>query len=87
MSVNSPFLQLTADILQLPVERPVTSEVTSLGAAFAAGLAVGFWKDLEEVRDAVVGEEIFEPSKDAEWVSERVGLWDEGVKRSLGWSV
>ena len=46
-TVNDMLMQLQADILGVPVVRPVVAETTALGAAYAAGLAVGFWKDLE----------------------------------------
>ena len=49
-TVNNTLMQLQADVLGVPVVRPVVAETTALGAAYAAGLAVGFWKDLETLR-------------------------------------
>ena len=50
-TVNDTLMQLQADVLGVPVVRPVVAETTALGAAYAAGLAVGFWKDLDDLRD------------------------------------
>jgi len=50
MTKNNLLMQFQADILGIPVVRPAIAETTALGAAYAAGLAVGFWKDLEELR-------------------------------------
>ena len=49
-TANDTLMQLQADILGVPVVRPVVAETTALGAAYAAGLAVGFWRDVEEMR-------------------------------------
>ena len=49
-TVNDTLMQLQADMLGVPVVRPVVAETTALGAAYAAGLATGFWKDLEDLR-------------------------------------
>ena len=49
-TVNDTLMQLQADILGVPVVRPVVAETTALGAAYAAGLAVGFWRDLDDMR-------------------------------------
>ena len=50
-TVNDTLMQLQADVLGVPVVRPVVAETTALGAAYAAGLAVGFWKDLDDLRE------------------------------------
>ena len=50
-TVNNTLMQLQADVLGVPVVRPVVAETTALGAAYAAGLAVGFWKDLDDAAE------------------------------------
>ena len=59
-------MQFQADILDVNVERPVVKEVTALGAAYLAGLAVGFWKDLDELHDKARVERTFTPDNDEE---------------------
>ena len=54
-TVNDTLMQLQADILGVPVVRPVVAETTALGAAYAAGLATGFWKDLDDLRRELEG--------------------------------
>ena len=51
MTANELLMQIQADVLGVPVIRPAVTETTALGAAFAAGLAVGFWRDLDELRE------------------------------------
>ncbi len=84
-SANDFLMQFQADILQVPVERPRVIETTALGAAFLAGLAVGFWKDLDEVASIWKSERIFEPSMSSEEVQKRRARWHQAVQRSMGW--
>ena len=85
MTVNNLLMQFQADVLGVPVVRPAISETTSLGAAYAAGLAVGFWHDLATLRA--------QWRKDAEWspnmetVRREHGYaqWRKAVERTLGW--
>ncbi|VEH64927.1 glycerol kinase [Rodentibacter pneumotropicus] len=63
---NNFLMQFQADILDVNVERPVVKEVTALGAAYLAGLATGFWKDLDELRDKARVERTFTPDNDNE---------------------
>ncbi|MCL5109568.1 MAG: glycerol kinase GlpK [Chloroflexi bacterium] len=86
MTVNASLLQFQADILGVPVLKPTVAETTALGAAYAAGLAVGFWSGLDELREnwAVAG--VWQP-KMAERERERLyGDWQRAVERSLGWA-
>ncbi|MDY0019479.1 MAG: FGGY-family carbohydrate kinase, partial [Anaerolineae bacterium] len=74
------------DILGVPVVRPTFTETTALGAAYAAGLAVGFWKDLEALRQHWGVDRIFEPAMAAE---KRDGLyrsWKKAVARTFDWT-
>ncbi|TWT67357.1 glycerol kinase GlpK [Allorhodopirellula solitaria] len=84
-SANDFLMQFQADILQVPVERPRVIETTALGAAFLAGLAVGFWKNLGEVESIRKSERVFEPSMPLAEVQQRRARWQEAVKRSMGW--
>lgn len=84
-SANDFLMQFQADILQVPVERPRVIETTALGAAFLAGLAVGFWKDMEDVKSIWKSERIFTPSMPNAEVQKRRQRWQQAVQRSMGW--
>ena len=85
MTANGLLLQILADTLGAPVVRPAVTETTCLGAAYAAGLAVGFWPDVESLR--------LNWRKDAEWKpalaaadrEREYGLWKKAVQRTLDW--
>ncbi len=64
MIANDTLMQFQADILGVPVVRPVVAETTALGAAYAAGLAVGFWNDLDELRANWQEDKRWEPKMD-----------------------
>ena len=87
-SVMDLLLQYQADLLGVPVQRPVISETTSLGAALLAGLAVGFWEDLEEIEGKwqLDKEARPEPSA-ADRVREMRRDWKRAVERSLKWTL
>ena len=79
MVANELLMQFQADVLGVPVVRPVVSETTALGAAFAAGLAVGFFESLDEIRSLWVEGRRWEPKMDG---AQREGLlagWREAV--------
>lgn len=82
---NNFLMQFQADILDTPVERPEVLEVTALGAAFLAGMAVGFWKGLDDVRGRMAIERVFTPSGDAAKQKDRYKGWKKAVARSLQW--
>ncbi|WP_064440752.1 glycerol kinase GlpK [Hoyosella altamirensis] len=85
MVSNELLMQFQADMLDVPVIRPVVSETTALGAAYAAGLAVGFWDDVEDVRSNWAQDKAWQPSMEA---SERARLyadWNKAVERTYGW--
>ncbi len=79
-------LQFQADILNIKVVRPVVFETTSLGVAYLAGLAVGFWKDLNEIRANWKMEREFTPKMDPETRERLYKGWKAAVKRALGWA-
>ena len=79
-------MQFQADILGAKVRRPVIRETTALGAAYLAGLAVGVWKDREEIRKLWHCDSTFVPSKDEAWRNEQFHGWNKAVGRSLHWA-
>jgi len=85
MSVNDRLMQFQADLLGVPVVRPEIVETTALGAAFAAGLAVGLWRDLDELRGLWRPAARFEPAIDEAERAARLERWHRAVDRSLGW--
>lgn len=84
-SANDLLMQFQADVLQVPVVRPKVIETTALGAAYLAGLAVGFWNDISEIAEVWQTDKVFEPSMSAEEVSRRRTRWAEALQRSLAW--
>jgi glycerol kinase len=84
-STNDLLMQFQADIMQVPVVRPKVIETTALGAAFLAGLAVGFWSDLSEIENVWQTDRIFEPSMPESEVASRRARWSEALQRSRSW--
>ncbi len=85
-AVNDELLQFQADLLGVPVERPVVTETTALGAAFLAGLATGFWSGLDEVAATWALDRRFEPGMPAADRDRLLRGWRAAVERSLGWA-
>ena len=84
-TVNDTLMQLQADILGVPVVRPVVPETTALGAAYAAGLAVGFWTDTEEMRRNWQADKQWEARwSDDQRAAGHVG-WQKAIERTLNW--
>jgi glycerol kinase len=77
---NNFLMQFQADVLQVPVERPIVSEITALGAAYLAGLAVGFWKDKEEIAAQWQVERTFEAGMAAAEADELYEGWQMAVQ-------
>ncbi|VEI58734.1 glycerol kinase [Pasteurella multocida] len=84
-TANNFLMQFQADILATKVERPKIKEVTALGAAYLAGLATGFWKDLDELRDKAAIEKTFIPDVDEVKRNRCYKGWKKAVKRALEW--
>jgi len=82
---NDFLMQFQADILGVPVDRPTIVETTAMGASYLAGLAVGFWKNKEEVAEAWAIDRTFEPMMDAEVRAELFAGWTKSVKRAKNW--
>lgn len=83
---NNFLMQFQSDILGVQVDRPQVIETTALGAAYLAGLAVGFWNSQEEVSENWAISKAFEPSMEDEKREKLLAGWHEGVKRSMGWA-
>ena len=77
---NNLLMQFQSDILGVPVERPVVSETTALGAAYLAGLAAGFWKSREELSDNYQVDRVFEPSISQEQREQLLSGWEKAVR-------
>jgi glycerol kinase len=86
MVVNELLMQTQADLLGARVLRPAVAETTSLGAAFAAGLASGVWPDLEQLRSSWRAERTWEPTIEASERDARRADWRKALERSLGWA-
>jgi glycerol kinase len=85
MTANHLLMQFVADVLDVPVERPLGSEAVSLGAAYAAGLAVGHWSDLEVLRANWHRAAAWEPAMDDALRRREHENWGRAVNRSYGW--
>lgn len=85
MAANDLLMQFQADILNAPVVRPRHLETTSLGAAYAAGLAVGVFKSLEDIAAHWRASQRFEPAMAAQERTRLIASWEKAVERSLGW--
>jgi glycerol kinase len=84
-TANPLLLQFQADLLGVPVARPVVSETTALGAAYLAGLAVGYWRDLDDIRRNWALDREFTPSMDEATRERLYGRWKKAVDRARGW--
>jgi glycerol kinase len=83
---NDLLMQMQADVLGRPVVRAATAETTALGAAYLAGLAVGFWKDTDEIADIWRSGGRFEPKMPASERETLVAGWRRAVERAKGWA-
>jgi glycerol kinase len=80
-------MQFQADLLQIPVIRPAVTETTALGAAYLAGLAVGFWKNLDSISKQWRVEKVFEPKMPRSQVEELRSRWNSALQRAKDWAV
>jgi glycerol kinase len=79
-------MQFQADILGVPVVRPLVTETTALGAAYLAGLAAGFWSGPEDLMNSRRQDRRFEPRMDAAERTARRQMWQNAVERAKNWS-
>jgi glycerol kinase len=83
---NEVLMQFQADLLGVEVVRPVVSETTALGAAYAAGLAVGFWESEQDIRDNWAQDKVWEPSMDPAERDRIYAEWKKAVTRTFDWA-
>jgi len=84
-TANNTLMQFQADILGIPVIRPKILETTALGAAYLAGLAVGYWKNQEEIKSQWQIDHTFEPNTDPEKLKELTQYWDKAISKAKDW--
>jgi glycerol kinase len=85
MTADELLMQFQADVLGVPVIRPAVTETTALGAAFAAGLATGFWSGTDELRERWAEDKRWEPQMDEAERERRYGQWKKAVERTFDW--
>lgn len=85
-TINDLMMQFQSDILEVPVIRPNVTETTALGAAYLAGLAVGYWPDMESISEQWQVEKRFEPSMDKSEVDKLTKGWKRAVKAARVWA-
>lgn len=85
-SANNYLMQTQADVIGAPVVRPTCVESTALGAAFLAGLAVGFWRDLDEIRRYYAADRTFLPTISEQERAERLNGWKRAVRCACSWA-
>ncbi|HQV69872.1 MAG TPA: glycerol kinase GlpK [Thermoflexales bacterium] len=85
MTINSNLMQFQADILGVPVVRPIVAETTSLGAAYAAGLAVGYWEKVEDLRVNWGMDKEWKPAMDKKHREKLYAFWKKAVTRTFDW--
>jgi glycerol kinase len=85
-TVNDVLMKMQADILGTEVIRPRIAETTSLGAAYAAGLAVGFWPDLESLRRQWRVDKVWQPQIGESERAQGYAGWQKAVERTLAWA-
>ena len=85
-SANNFLMQFQADMLNAPVNRPVCVETTAMGAAYLAGLAVGYWRSKEDVRKNQQLDRVFAPDMEEEARQAKRKGWNKAVKYAYGWA-
>ena len=85
-TVNNALMQFQSDLLNCAVVRPTITETTALGAAYLAGLAVGYWKDLQSLQAQWKKDHQFEPTCSTEQRDQDMQGWKRAVKASIAWS-
>lgn len=85
-SANGFLMQFQADILGIPVRRPMIRETTALGAAYLAGLATGVWKDLDDIKNQWTLDKVYQPQMDQSERGRLLAGWEKALSRSKGWA-
>ena len=86
-TASNLLMQIQADLFNFPITRPKTLETTALGAAYLAGLAVGYWKDIDEIKSQWEIDKKFEPKTDVEKVEVLLKGWHKAINRAKAWAV
>lgn len=84
-SANQFIMQFQADVLQAQVQRPQIIETTALGAAYLAGLSIGYWKDKKEIRENWAVSQVFEPKLEPKEIAEKLSGWHKAVSCAQRW--
>jgi glycerol kinase len=79
-------MQMQADIMGIDITRPLITETTALGAAYAAGLAIGFWKDTDELKKQWQQSRRWNPASTAAERQEGYAGWKKAIERTLNWA-
>jgi len=85
-AANDILMQFQADLLGIPVERPAVLETTAQGAAYLAGLAVGYWSGIAEIAKTRPAGQVFEPRRDRTKAEKQYARWQDAVGRAKGWN-
>jgi glycerol kinase len=85
MVFNETLMQFQSDVLGVPVIRPTVAETTALGAAYAAGLATGFWAEVEDLRENWGKDKEWTPQMEQAEVDKEYGMWKKAVTRTFDW--
>lgn len=85
MVLNNLLMQFQANMVQVPVQRPQVNETTALGAAYAAGLAIGYWNGLDDLRQNHMVSKVWEPNMAPSLADKYYAGWKKAVERSMGW--
>lgn len=85
-TINNTLMQFQCDLLQVPVIRPVVYETTALGAAYLAGLGVGYWESVTDIQQQWKADKIFHPDRSAADMQPYIKGWNRAVKASIAWA-
>jgi glycerol kinase len=85
-AANDLLMQFQADVLGISVERPAILETTAQGAAYLAGLATGYWSDVQEIAKTRPAGQVFRPARDRDKATQQYRRWHDAVARSKGWN-
>ena len=85
-TINNTLMQFQSDLLNCKVIRPIVYETTALGAAYLAGLAIGYWKDTEEIQEQWQMDQVFEPNIDETKRTDLTKGWKRAVKAAIAWA-
>jgi glycerol kinase len=84
-SASDLLMQIQSDLFGFKITRPKTLETTALGAAYLAGLAVGYWKSIDEIQAQWIVDKDFHPQLEREKVDKMIHMWDKAVSRAQNW--